>query len=157
MKGSAKVIKELNNVLVDSLSTINQTFLHARIFQNWGIENLNKRIYKASITEMKSADELIERILFLEGLPNLQDLRKLSIGEDTEEILGADMNRFLENIKNLKSTIFLCEKENDFQTRELLENFLHEKEELVDWIETQQHLIKSMGLQNYISEQSREG
>jgi bacterioferritin len=155
MKGSAVVIKELNNVLVDLLSTINQTFLHARIFQNWGLENLNSKVYKASIREMKSADTLIERILFLEGLPNLQDLRKLWIGETTEEILSADMKRFIENIENIKKAIVVSEKENDFQTRDLLEKFLHEEEELVDWIETQQHLIKTMGLENYIAEQTK--
>jgi bacterioferritin len=104
---------------------------------------------------MKSADTLIERILFLEGLPNLQDLRKLWIGETTEEILSADMKRFIENIENIKKAIVVSEKENDFQTRDLLEKFLHEEEELVDWIETQQHLIKTMGLENYIAEQTK--
>lgn len=153
MKGSKKIITELNQVLVDLLSTINQTFLHARIFQNWGLEGLNKKVYKASIREMKSADDLIERILFLEGLPNLQDLRKLWIGETTEEILNADLKRFTENIGRMKATIALCEKEKDYQTRELLEKFLHEDEELVDWIETQQHLIKSMGIENYHASQ----
>jgi len=156
MKGSTNIIKELNQVLVDLLSTINQTFLHARIFQNWGLEGLNKQVYKASIREMKSADALIERILFLEGLPNLQDLRKLWIGEETEEILGADLKRFTENVTRLKSVIALCEQEKDYQTRDLLAKFLHEEEELVDWIETQQHLIKTMGIENYTAEQMKE-
>ncbi|MFQ3232035.1 bacterioferritin [Reinekea sp.] len=153
MQGSRLVITELNRVLMNELTSINQFFLHARMFKNWGLEALNEKAYKKSIKDMKQADALIGRILFLEGLPNLQALGKLKIGEHTEEMLACDMSVELEYIVTLKAAINLCEQEGDYVSRELLEDILGYEEDYVDWIESQQYLIQHSGIQNYLQSQ----
>lgn len=153
MKGQQKVLIELNKMLKLELTSINQYFLHARMFSNWGLEGLNEKAYKKSIKDMKQADDLINRILFLDGLPNLQDLGKLKIGEHTEEMLACDMSVQLEQIKQLKDSIAVCESEKDFVSRELLEDILGYEEGYVDWIESQQYLISNAGVENYLQSQ----
>ena len=150
MMGDKKIISQLNSVLGYELVSINQTFLHSRMLNNWGMNEFGEKEYKKSIKDMKQADALIERILFLEGLPNLQSLGRLRIGETAEEILQCEMDLLLDQIKGLREAISLCETSNDFVSRELLEEILEEEEEFVDWLETQQGLIKKMGLQNFI-------
>ncbi|NRA42797.1 MAG: bacterioferritin [Pseudomonadales bacterium] len=150
MQGKTTIISALNGVLSLELVSINQYFLHARMFKNWGLEELNEKAYKKSIKDMKQADDLIERILFLEGLPNLQHLGKLRIGEDTEEMLQCDLDFETDQLAALKSAIDLCEQEQDYVSRELLESILEYEESHVDWIETQQHLIKQVGVPNYL-------
>lgn len=153
MKGEAQVIDYLNKVLTNELTAINQYFLHARMFKNWGFGKLNEHEYKESIDEMKHADRLIERILFLEGLPNLQDLGKLKIGENPEEMLRCDLQLELQALPVLKDAIAHCEKTGDYVSRELFESILESEEEHVDWLETQLELIGKVSLQNYLQSQ----
>jgi bacterioferritin len=154
MKGDKQVIAFLNAVLKNELTSINQYFLHSRILQQWGLNRLAAKEYEESIDEMKHADALTKRILFLEGLPNLQDLGKLTIGQDVNEILNADLG--LENaaIPMLKDGIAHSEKVGDYISRELFEEILESEEEHVDWLETQLDLIERMGIQNYVQLQS---
>lgn len=153
MQGNKDVVNALNQVLTQELTSINQYFLHARIYANWGFEVLNKICYKKSIKDMKQADALIERILFLEGLPNLQYLDKLSIGEHAEEMLNCDLGFQQKGIQLLKPAIALCEREKDFISRDLLTEILEYEESHLDWIETQQSLIESMGIERYLQSQ----
>lgn len=150
MKAQPNVVNALNRILTYELTSINQYFLHARMYKNWGLEELNEKDYKKSIKDMKQADKIIERVLFLEGLPNLQKLEKLRIGEKTEEMLQCDMDFQIEQITALRETIELCEKERDYISREMLEEILEYEEEFLDWIETQQQLIENVGIENYL-------
>jgi len=154
MKGDAEVLKRLNLILKNELTAINQYFLHSRIFNDWGLDDIGEHEYKKSIKDMKQADKLIARILFLDGLPNLQDLGKLRIGENTEEILTCDTALEEQSIADLRDAIALCEKKGDFISRELLDDILENEEEYLDWLETQMSLIKDMGLPNYIQSQA---
>lgn len=150
MKSVPTIKKQLNLLLKNELTAINQFFLHARMCRHWGLESLNDKEYKASITAMKSADKIIERILFLEGLPNLQDLGKLNIGEDVPELLQGDLKFRSTCQQNLVSAITDCEAEQDYVTRELLNEILVGIEEHIDWLGTQKNLINSVGLKNYL-------
>ena len=149
MKGNQEVITHLNGVLRHCLGAINQYFLHARIYENWGLEVLNEKDYKASILKMKQADRLIKRILFLEGLPNLQDMGKLLIGEDTREMLKNDLQLETDSRKQLLKAIAYMESEKDYVSRELLDDLLEDDEEYIDWLETQLLLIDKIGKKRY--------
>ena len=154
MKGDATVIEHLNRVLKNELTAINQYFLHSRIYKDWGITKLAEHEHAESIDEMKHADVLIERTLFLEGLPSMQNLGKLRIGEDVPEMLQCDLDLELDAIPDLQAGIAYCEKVKDYASRDLFDAILQSEEEHVDWLETQLGLVDKMGIQNYIQLQS---
>ena len=154
MQGDPTLIGHLNTVLRNELTAINQYFLHARMLDNWGVSKLGKHERDESIVEMKHAERIIDRILFLEGLPNLQDLDRLSIGENVGEILDCDLKLELKALADLRAAISHAELVKDYDSRDLIQSILHEEEQSVDFIETQLELVKRMGLQNYIQLQS---
>jgi len=154
MQGSPEIIEALNRVLYNELIAINQYVLHARMFRNWGISKLADYEYKESIDEMKHSEALIDRILFLEGLPNLQDLGKILIGEDVREMLECDLRLEQNALPALREGIALCEAQSDYVSRQALESILHSEEEHIDWLEAQFDLIDRMGMENYVQLQS---
>ncbi len=153
MKGDADVIKQLNKILTNELTSINQYFLHARMYQSDGYGKLGKKTYEESIEEMKHADRIINRILLLEGFPNLQNLNKLQIGEKVQERLEADLNAEKTGHAGIKEGITLCEEKKDYVTRDLLTELLDDTEEHIDFLETQLQNLAEMGLQNYLQSQ----
>jgi bacterioferritin len=155
MKGSPRVIDLLNEVLTAELTAINEYFIHARMCENWGFERLWRKLHAESIEEMKHADMLIKRILFLEGVPNLQRLGKVNVGEDVPEQLALDRKIEERSVETLTAGIQLCVAENDQVSRVLLEKILADSEAHLDWIETQQGLIERIGLANYLAQQLR--
>lgn len=154
MQGDKKVIKHLNVVLRNELTAINQYFLHSRMLKDWGLSKLGDYEFEEAVDEMKHADGLIERILFLEGLPNLQELNRLRVGENVREILKSDLELEMEAIPALRDAISYCEEVKDFVSRELFEDILESEEEHVDFLETQIGLIEKMGLENYLLSQA---
>ena len=156
MQGDAKVIEHLNVILKNELTAINQYFLHARMLKDWGYLRLAEKVYQESIGEMKHADKLVERILMLDGLPNLQDLGKLKIGENVPEIFECDLSVETENQQCLKEAIEVCENVKDYISRNILSEILDDTEEHIDWIESQQHVIENAGIKNYLQEQISE-
>ena len=154
MKGNNDVIAALNKVLYNELIAINQYFLHSRMLRDWGVSRLADFEHGESIDEMKHADSLVERILFLEGLPNLQDLGKLLIGEDVREILECDLKLEYDALPTLREGIAVCEKESDFVSRDLLRQILDSEEDHIDFLEAQFELIDRMGIENYVQLQS---
>ena len=154
MEGQKEIITTLNSILKNELTAINQYFLHARMFRDWGFEKLNEREYCQSIRVMKEADKIIERVLFLEGLPNLQNLGVLNIGENVPECLGSDLSYEVGVARpNLQAGVALAETAEDFVTRDLLEDLLSASEAAIDWYETQQTLVSEIGLENYLQSQ----
>lgn len=150
MQGDKQVIKHLNKVLQNELTAINQYFLHARMYKNFGLTELDEYEYKESLDEMKHADQLIERILFLEGFPSMQSLGKLRIGESPKEMIEADLALEMDALPDLKEAINYCESTKDYISREVFESILESEEEHVDWLETQLELISKVGLENYL-------
>jgi bacterioferritin len=157
MKGDAQILRHLNLVLKNELTAINQYFLHARMFGHWGLGRLEEVEKKESIDEMKHADRLIERILFLDGLPNLQDLGKLLVGENVQECLECDLKLEMSAHVDLKAAIVDSEAKGDFISRELFESILESEEEHIDFLETQLDLIKRVGIENYCQSQMDHG
>ncbi|MBC6440362.1 MAG: bacterioferritin [Rhodospirillales bacterium] len=153
MDGDKDIIKHLNGVLKNELTAINQYFLHSRMLEDWGFDCLAQKLYRESIEEMEHADALIKRILLIKGLPNLQDLGRLRIGESIEEIMTCDLALEQEAIPQLREAIALCEQKSDYVSRSLLVSILDDEEEHEDWIETQIGLIEKMGIQNYTQSQ----
>lgn len=149
MKGDPKVIEHLNRVLRNELTAINQYFLHSRMFKDWGLKGLADYEFHESVDEMKHADSLIERVLFLEGLPNLQDIGKLRIGEHAQEMLKCDLALEMDAIPDLRQAMAYCESVKDYVSRDLFDSILKSEEEHVDWLETQLDLIDRIGIENY--------
>ena len=156
MQGDKKVIEYLNKILKNELTAINQYFLHSRMLNDWGFDRLGHKVYEESVDEMKHADGLMERILFLEGLPNLQTLHRLRIGEDVPEVLKADLDLEHDALPVLREAMAHCESVSDYVTRNLLREILDSEEEHVDWLETQIELIEKVGLKNYLQSQMEE-
>jgi bacterioferritin len=153
MKSDKLIIQTLNEVLTYELTSINQYFLHARMFKNWGIKALNDKAYKKSILDMKQADELIERILFLEGLPNLQMLGRLNIGEKPAEMIACDSKFEQQQLPLMRKAIDSCEQAQDYVSRDILSKILNDEEEYLDWLETQQYQIDTLGIEKYLQSQ----
>lgn len=156
MKGDKQVVEQLNRILTNELTAVNQYFLHSRIYDNWGLKRLAKHEYEELIEEMKHADKIVQRVLLLEGLPNLQDLHKLKIGETVPEALAADLDLERRSRKNLIEAIGLCEKTPDYVSRDLVRHILDDTEQHIDYLETQLELVEKTGLPNYLQTQTIE-